>query len=353
MELHKRGLTAKYHFEDIATQSARMHETIQEAILYAKSDAAILIEGESGTGKEMLAQGIHNCSFRKNGPFVAINCAALTESLLESELFGYEAGAFSGAKKEGKAGLFEIAHNGTIFLDEIGEIPLSFQAKILRVLQEKEIRRIGSDKVLPVNIRVISATNRNLRERLQHGEFRVDLYYRLNVFHLKVPALRERQGDVELLLRHFLQEKLQLNTLQESKLQEFISRLDKYSWPGNVRELRNIAERIDLYLRNLDNKMISSKIVMQSTNAAELKSGHTVSIDVDISRGLKNAREEAEKQIIDKAYELCGGDQQQILELLDVGRTTLWRKMSDVSIPERHIQNEKHLSDTAAEKKGQ
>ena len=171
-----------------------MQKVLNRARAYAKSDSSVLIEGESGTGKELLAQSIHNASARKEGPFVAVNCAAIPENLLESELFGYESGAFTGAKKEGKAGLFELAHKGTLFLDEIGEISKSVQTRLLRVLQEKEIMRVGGNKIIPIDVRVLSATNQNLKERSREGNFREDLYYRLNVLQLKVSApLSERQ----------------------------------------------------------------------------------------------------------------------------------------------------------------
>lgn len=203
-EIVKKGLAAKFTFDDMIGKSQVFQHTVAKARRYAESDSAVLITGESGTAKELFAQSIHNASNWKNGPFVGINCAALPESLLDSELFGYEKGSFTGAEKAGKAGLFELAHNGTIFLDEIADLPFALQAKLLRVLQEKEVRRIGGDKIVPINVRVIAATNKNLAKEVEEGRFRTDLYYRLNVLRLNIPPLRVRKDDIELLAVHFL-----------------------------------------------------------------------------------------------------------------------------------------------------
>lgn len=240
-KLREQGLVARYHFTDIRTDSPRMIECCQLAKRIANSDRTVMITGESGTGKELAAQSIHNGSPRSNQPFVAVNCAAVPESLLESELFGYEGGAFTGALKEGKAGLFEKAHNGTIFLDEIGDMPLLIQAKLLRVLQEKQVMRIGSQRVIGINTRVIAATNRNLADRISCGQFREDLYYRLNVLPLHIPPLRERREDILPLLEHFLaQEGLEDIPVDSSVANLLLA----YPWPGNVRELQNLAAYI-------------------------------------------------------------------------------------------------------------
>ena len=244
-ELVRQGLTAKYSFSDILGESEQLLRNISVAKRYSKVDSNVLIIGETGTGKELFAHSIHRESRRRNQPFVALNCAALPESLLESELFGYEAGAFSGASRTGKIGLFELANKGTIFLDEIGEIPVALQAKLLRVLQEKEIRRIGSTKVLPVDVRVISATNINIKEKIRDNQFRSDLYYRLNVLNLSVPPLRNRGNDIRLLTEHFLAEYACDIGIPVPKIPEEVrSSMEHYSWPGNVRELRNICERL-------------------------------------------------------------------------------------------------------------
>ncbi|HZG17520.1 MAG TPA: sigma 54-interacting transcriptional regulator [Candidatus Bathyarchaeia archaeon] len=231
------GLTAKYDFHHIIGASDAILSSKKVACKLANSDYTVLITGENGTGKEVFAQAIHQNSSRRDMPFVPVNFAGLTESLAESELFGYEEGAFTGAKKGGKVGLFELAHNGTIFLDEIGDAPLSIQAALLRVLQERQVMRVGGNRVIPVNVRVIAATNRNLKEMVQKGSFREDLYYRLEVLPLHVPALRERRDDILLLIDHFLELKNKKLDLSD----EVKDILQQYSWPGNIRELENVS----------------------------------------------------------------------------------------------------------------
>ena len=243
--LSEKGLTAKYTFEDILGQSAAIRENIRMAERYSGVNSNVLIIGETGTGKELFAHSIHQASKRSHQPFVALNCAALPENLLESELFGYEAGAFSGASKGGKTGLFELAHKGTIFLDEIGEIPITLQAKLLRVLQEKEIRRIGSTSVHPVDVRVISATNINMEEKIKEGKFRSDLYYRLNLLDISIPPLRERKEDIQELVDHYLTRfACEMGKSIPTVTKDAARILKEHSWPGNVRELRNICERL-------------------------------------------------------------------------------------------------------------
>lgn len=248
-EEHRRELInqqnfARYTFAHILGSSEMIQTTKRLAQKIARSDSPILILGESGTGKELFAQGIHNASARKNGPFIAVNFAALSENLLESELFGYEEGAFTGAKKGGMSGLFQQAHKGTIFLDEIGDAPLTFQVKLLRVLQEKQVRRIGSSRVIPIDVRVIVATNRNLKELIIQGLFRQDLYYRLNVLPIKIPPLRQRNEDILILAKYFYEKYLIGSKLHPAedyfrKIEEFLL---AYSWPGNIRELQNVVE---------------------------------------------------------------------------------------------------------------
>lgn len=233
--LRQKGLYAQHTFTDIIHTSDIMDQCISLAKQAAVTDHTILIRGESGTGKELLAQSIHNYSPRKNQPFVAINCASLPESLLESLLFGYDEGSFTGAKKKGSPGLFEQAHLGTIFLDEIGDISPNLQTRLLRILQEKQIMRIGSDKILNVDVRIIAATNQNLEERMKAGEFRSDLFYRLNVIPLNLPPLRSRQEDILPLFRTFLGDDKAPIPDQLEKL------LTTYSWPGNIRQLENTA----------------------------------------------------------------------------------------------------------------
>lgn len=253
-EEHRRELVsqqnyARYTFAHILGESELIQTTRELAQKIARSDSPLLIQGESGTGKELFAQGIHNASPRKNGPFIAVNFAALSESLLESELFGYEEGAFTGAKKGGMSGLFQQAHKGTIFLDEIGDAPLSFQVKLLRVLQEKQVRRIGSARVIPIDIRVIVATNKNLKELINQRLFRQDLYYRLNVLPVKLPPLRERKQDILVLAKHFYRKYFVGFPLLPAE--EYFQKIEKflhtYNWPGNIRELQNVVE----YLVNI------------------------------------------------------------------------------------------------------
>ena len=232
----KRGLVAKYHFEDIICRSRVMSDCIALSKKAALTDYTVLIDGESGTGKELLAQSIHNYSKRKDQPFVAINCAALPESLLESELFGYEKGAFTGAIKTGKPGLFEQADKGTIFLDEIGDMSLNLQSRLLRVLQEKQIMRLGSDKVINVDVRIIAATNRDVEKEIAEGNFRKDLFYRLNIIPVKPAPLKERREDVLLLMKHFMGRGFSALSGEEKEY------LERYDWPGNIRELQNAAQ---------------------------------------------------------------------------------------------------------------
>ena len=235
-QLAKKGMVAKYNFEDILYKSEVMEKNILLAKKVALTDYTVLINGESGTGKELFAQSIHNFSNRKDKPFVAINCAALPESLLESELFGYEKGAFTGASSSGKKGLFEQANHGTIFLDEIGDMSLQLQARLLRVLQEKEIMRLGSDKIIKVDIRIIAATNKDLLEAVKKNEFRNDLYYRLSNLPIVLPPLRERSEDTLHIFSQFLGARNNELTVEE------INILRGHLWPGNVRELRNVAD---------------------------------------------------------------------------------------------------------------
>ncbi|MEQ8174732.1 MAG: sigma 54-interacting transcriptional regulator [Syntrophomonadaceae bacterium] len=239
------GAAAKFHFEDIAYQSSVMARVIELAQMAASKDSNVLLEGESGTGKELFAQAIHNKSRVARGPFVALNCGAIPRELIASELFGYAEGAFTGAKKGGNPGKFELAAGGTIFLDEIGDMPLEEQSALLRVIQEKSITRVGGNRLIPVDVRIICASNKNLYEEVKKGNFRQDLYYRLHVLAIQIPPLRERPQDIPVLFRHFLKSTFGFD-------QESIGQIDpriylvfeKYLWPGNVRELQNVTERM-------------------------------------------------------------------------------------------------------------
>ena len=261
---------AKYTFRDIVGNSHALSECKAIAQRMARSDSSILITGGTGVGKELFAQSIHNASSRSQQPFIAVNCGALVESLLESELFGYEKGAFTGANKNGKQGLFELAHKGTLFLDEIGEMPLHLQVRLLRVLQEKEVVRVGGDLVIPVDVRVIAATNKDIPELIRQNRFRSDLFYRLNVLPLYIPPLVERKEDIPLLIDYFKQ-KLKADFTLTEQAEE---RLLAYSFPGNVRELRNCMEYLsNLGLREIRPSDLPSYILYQSQAPVEVVPG--------------------------------------------------------------------------------
>lgn len=325
-KMYDKGFVAKYTFKDILTVSPIMIELKEMAALYASTNSSVLIQGESGTGKELFSQSIHCHSKRSSGPFVAVNCAAIPEHLLESELFGYEGGAFTGAKKEGKQGLFELAHKGTIFLDEIGEIPQSLQARLLRVLQEKEIMRVGGDKIIPVDIRIISATNKNLEKKIEQDKFREDLYYRLNVFSLKIPPLRDRKKDITVLATSFLR-----MLISERDCSQIVRELEPllvtYDWPGNIRELYNIMERLSLMISISGNKWSLVEILQKVMyDSASNSNDDCIALRVDLGRGLKPAIEQVEKMIIETMLIRCDQNQDVVAQKLGIGRTTLWRK---------------------------
>ena len=329
-ELYLKGHVAQFTFADIITRSPIMTRVIEQARQFAAAEATILITGETGSGKEMVAQGIHNASHRREGPFVAINCAAVPENLLESELFGYEEGAFTGARKGGKKGLFELAHRGTLFLDEIGELSLNLQARLLRVLQQRAIMRVGGDRVLPVDVRIIAATHRNLEEAVAQEAFRRDLYYRLNVLHIKLPPLRERLEDLPLLIK-VLAEKISQRSgrLPPKFNKETITRLQAYSWPGNVRELENVLERL-VVLRG-----------GQEVEPADLED----ILDVPDRRPepglqltLHGTLEDMEATIIRHTLALTGNNKEETCRRLGLSKTTLWRRMKSWQVePEREV----------------
>ncbi|HHV64714.1 MAG TPA: sigma 54-interacting transcriptional regulator [Peptococcaceae bacterium] len=305
-KLSKKGLVARYNFNSIIGNSEAIRKTIQVAKKYAEASSNVLIIGETGTGKELFAQSIHNSSKRSSQPFVAINCAALPEHLLESELFGYVEGAFTGAARGGKTGLFELAHRGTLFLDEISELPLGLQAKLLRVLQEKEIRRLGDDKIIPVDIRIISASNVDLMQKVKENKFRQDLLYRLDILRLTIPPLRQRKEDIkeiaQLFVSNFAEDKGDIRLTEDA-----IVELVKYDWPGNIRELKNICERLTVLCTN-------NEITGQDVR------------DIFEQNLIKNFEySSSDKLTIDKAGKKKM-TQQDIAKMLGISRTTLWRK---------------------------
>lgn len=318
-QLHQKGLIAKYTFDSILTRDQSMIDLIENAKEFSRTDFTVLIYGESGTGKEMFAQSIHNWSKRKNAPFMAVNCAALTDSLLESELFGYTEGAFTGARKGGKQGIFELAHGGTIFLDEINSIPPKMQSKLLRIIEEKEVMRLGSDYVIPLDIRIIVASNENLTKKVMQNEFRSDLFYRLSVLELRLPPLRERKKDIIPLFNNFLKELKFGNINLAPELEE---KLINHRWPGNVRELRNVAERYRL----LKDKSKDSDLLGYGQNVNDKE----ITIDENMKIDLKEVNKVVENLVIETLINK-GVAKNDIASLLGISRTALWKKMN----PER------------------
>lgn len=314
-DLISKGHYAKYTFEDLIGDSISFVEARIKGIKYACTDSTVLITGESGTGKEMFAHSIHNASRRSQGPFIAINCAAIPESLLESELFGYEEGAFTDAKKGGKQGLFTLAHGGTIFLDEIDSINGEMQVSLLRVLQEKEIRPVGSNNVIPIDCRVIAATNANMKKKVEKGEFRDDLYYRLNVLRINIPPLRERREDIEKLIS-FMMTKSK-NKFMKKISPNAMSILKKYHWPGNVRELENVIERLLVEAGAEDS--VTAQVAVTALEDAFLDNADTLELS------LNGTLDEMKKKIVSKMLERNGGNKTIAAKKLGISRVHLGR----------------------------
>jgi PAS domain S-box-containing protein len=323
-KLYQKGLIAKYTFDHLIGKHYKFEMIIKKAENYAKSDSTILIQGESGTGKEMFAQSIHNESTRKNGPFVAINCTALPENLLESELFGYVEGAFTGAKRGGKSGLFELAHRGTLFLDEIGELSKAVQGRLLRFLEEKQIMRIGDDKLIPVDVRVICATNRNIKDLVKTALFREDLFYRINVLKLELPPLREKKEDIPRLVESFvnsLSRKFRNNSLTISE--EEIHLLMTYHWPGNIRELKNVIERLVIASTG---RTVSRQDVEDAMGDLPIWQADPEPKEKTENKPLSLAQKEEFYLIRNVLFE-AKGNKVKASNKLGISRTTLWRKM--------------------------
>jgi len=319
--LAKNMLVAKTRFNHIIGNSTAMSNTLKIAKKYASVDTTILIYGESGTGKEMFAQSIHNASERKSGPFIAINCATLPSDLLESKLFGYDEGAFTGASKGGKRGVFELAHNGTLFLDEIGEMDLMTQARMLRVLQEKEVMRIGGEKNIPVNVRIIAASNKNLNKEVSEKRFRIDLFYRLNVLKINIPALCERENDVILLADYFMQQYCLQFKKPAIKLSDKITEaFKKYDWPGNVRQLENVIQKIVLLT---EGEALALEIVKDILN--ELNSTNET---IDSDDLLEGSLVDINKKIIQKILDEEGQNKTKAAKRLNITRATLLSKLT-------------------------
>ncbi|MCR4427606.1 MAG: sigma 54-interacting transcriptional regulator [Firmicutes bacterium] len=317
-ELSARGLLARFTLDDVLGTSAGIREATALARKLSVADEPVLILGETGTGKEVFAQGIHNASRRREGPFVAINCAAIPESLLESELFGYVEGAFTGARKLGKPGLFELAHGGTIFLDEIGETPVALQPRLLRVLQEKEVIRLGDDRVIPVDVRIVAATNVELDELVADGRFRPDLYHRLNVLALRLPPLRERPEDIVAVFEHFAYELRRKGRQSLGKLtDEAALELRQHGWPGNVRELRNVVHRLATLFGNeleITGHHVRQVLYVGSNHRARIRR---------IS--------EVEGDLILEALKTTNGNKAKAAAMLGISYCTLWRRLKALS----------------------
>ena len=328
-ELYLKGHVAENTFEDIIGQSPAIALAKEEAENYAQVDSPLLIYGETGTGKELFAQAIHNASPRKNNPFVAFNCAAIPENLLESELFGYVGGAFTGAKKGGKMGFFEQAHKGSIFLDEIGEISPDIQARLLRVLQERKVRRVGDDKLTFVDVRIIVSTNKDLYQLVEKKKFREDLYYRINVLNLNLPPMWKRREDVPLLVNFFIKKyKQKLKKAVEGISKEGIQILENFTWPGNIRQLENIVER--LMVRTKEDYIRASlvKEVMNPLPGNKLGLNRVGFFKSDMSISLMGNLEGIERNIIKRVIQEEKGNKAATAKRLGIGRTTLWRKLN-------------------------
>ncbi|NLB17278.1 MAG: sigma 54-interacting transcriptional regulator [Syntrophomonadaceae bacterium] len=318
----------KYSFDSIIGNSLAIVKAKRVAWDIATTNFPAFIFGETGTGKELFAHAIHNDSNRNKGPFITINCAGIPDSLIESELFGYEAGAFTGAKAHGKPGKFEMADGGTLFLAEISELSYNSQAKLLRFLEQREIERVGGTTVKTINVRIISACNADLRTAIKQGTFREDLYYRLNVFSVRVPPLRERLEDVAALSFHFITRFNQESDTNVTALsKEALAKLMSHDWPGNVRELKNTVQKACLHakvglIRPEDIQFINSELLPDDVNVYDIKE----------RPNLKEARLEAERKVILDALEETGGNKTKACQLLNLSRTTFYKKLKELEL---------------------
>ncbi|WP_269477916.1 sigma-54 interaction domain-containing protein [Hominibacterium faecale] len=316
----------KYSLADIIGDSVPIRELKSKLVRMSETDSTVLIEAETGCGKELVAHSIHNLSKRMNYPFIEINCAAIPESLFESELFGYEGGAFTGAQPGGRPGKLELAEKGALFLDEVDQLPYHIQPKLLRVLQEKEFCRIGG-RTKKMDVRIIAASNKNLALLVKEGKFREDLYYRLNIMRVTIPPLRERKEDIPLFVEQSIQE---MNTLLDKKVECVSPQVMKYfycyNWPGNVRELKNLIERAM-------NLCVGKQIEAGDLGdfVSESLYGEMKSTIFTEKNPLEKARELAEQEVIEKALDLCGGNKQKAAELLKISRATLYNKLAHSS----------------------
>jgi len=315
----RQEMEEQFNFGDIIGKSKAMQPVFRTINKVARGDSSVIIYGESGTGKELVARAIHKASLRKERPFIRVNCGALAEGLLESELFGHERGAFTGALKQ-KKGRFELAHRGTIFLDEIGDIPPATQVKLLRVLQEKEFERVGGEETMKVDVRVIAATHQNLLQLIEEGRFREDLYYRLHIIPISLPPLRQRKEDIPLLTEHFIREIAGELGISELRIEDqALHQLQHYHWPGNVRELENVIERAAVLC---DENQIQAKD-LPFFDTGPLPHTTVNEDDLDLNRTL----ERVEKQLIEKALSKSGGTKTEAARLLKIKNSALYYKL--------------------------
>lgn len=321
-----RGYATSYSFDNIIAQSPIMHQVIQKARLCAQHDLPVHLLGDTGTGKELFAQSIHHVSARSHGPFIAINCAAIPESLLESELFGYAEGAFTNARKGGKPGVFEMATNGTVFIDEISEAPLSVPVKLLRVLQEKQFSRLGGDSLLSADFRLITASNKDLGQLIASGEFRQDLYYRINILELQLPPLRERPEDIMVLIHHLLQQQNKHLTFTP----DAVNCLQNYEWPGNIRELQAVIYRLIVLL---EGDTLDKAVLQQISHLSPpCHQGVSLVADLAVVADESDLLKKQEKQLIASVIEKTDGDRTKASAILGISPTTLWRKLKQHNI---------------------
>ncbi|MBB5173164.1 sigma-54 interaction domain-containing protein [Texcoconibacillus texcoconensis] len=334
-----KDLNSNYTFQDLMGSSPVFQSVKQFAEKVSGSDSSVLLTGESGTGKELFAHAIHNSSLRDKYPFIPVNCASIPADLLESELFGYEDGAFTGAKKGGKKGLFEIANHGTVFLDEIGDMPFSMQSKLLRALQEREIKRVGGQNLVHVDVRIIAATNRDLEKMVEDGSFRQDLYYRLNVINIEVPPLRKRKEDIEFITNKLIK-KLEGKFYRQgtSISSEVLEKFQQHSWPGNVRELENVLERtlnvldsqtiqvehLPLYIRDAGD--VERRINKATRSERNSPDKSPIDMSPDSVQPLKETLASAEKEAIKHALSIADGNKLTAAKMLGVGKTSFYEK---------------------------
>jgi len=318
---------SKYGFKNIIGRSMVMVDIKNLALKAAKGNAPIMLTGESGTGKELFAHAIHRASDRHMFPFVRINCSAIPKDLMESELFGYEQGAYTGAGTKGKPGKFELAHQGTIFLDEISELSLDMQPKLLRVLEEKEIERVGGNRINKIDFRLIAATHENLEKRVKEGKFRKDLYYRINVIPLNIPPLRERKEDISLLSNHLVEslgKDCGTNVLKISP--DVLKIFEKYEWPGNVRELSNVIERVLCSLEGVTDTMLPEHLPLffRTLTSKPAKPYSVI---------LKNIKDDSERDALVQAMRMTENNKNKAARMLGIHRTALYKKLKKLNIP--------------------